>query len=137
MLTKWIIDGRKKPWPTSELFVGYDSHESVRRGQKLRPRLVHASIARGIIAIGNTEADGVRMLYTIGSVDQIKRALVELALEDKIKALRRIVNMIPRAMLACTRHGRCSRSSMIIRKYIVHVQHCHLIRFTVSGFFNI
>ena len=71
MLTKWIIDGRKKPWPTSELFVGYDSHESVR------------SIARGIIAIGNTEADGVRMLYTIGSVDQIKRALVELALEDK------------------------------------------------------
>ena len=49
MLTKWIIDGRKKPWPTSELFVGYDSHESVRRGQKLRPRLVHASIARGII----------------------------------------------------------------------------------------
>ena len=83
MLTKWIIDGRKKPWPTSELFVGYDSHESVRRGQKLRPRLVHASIARGIIAIGNTEADGVRMLYTIGSVDQIKRALVELALEDK------------------------------------------------------
>lgn len=32
MLTKWIIDGRKKPWPTSELFVGYDSHESVRRG---------------------------------------------------------------------------------------------------------
>ena len=45
--------------------------------------LVHASIARGIIAIGNTEADGVRMLYTIGSVDQIKRALVELALEDK------------------------------------------------------
>jgi len=83
MLTKWIIDGRKKPWPTSELFVGYDSHESVRSGQKLRPRLVHASIARGIIAIGNTEADGVRMLYTIGSVDQIKRALVELALEDK------------------------------------------------------
>ncbi len=65
------------------MFVGYDSHESVRRGQKLRPRLVHASIARGIIAIGNTEADGVRMLYTIGSVDQIKRALVELALEDK------------------------------------------------------
>ena len=49
MLTKWIIDGRKKPWLTSELFVGYDSHESVRRGQKLRPRLVHASIARGII----------------------------------------------------------------------------------------
>lgn len=49
MLTKWIIDGRKKPWPTSELFVGYDSHESVRSGQKLRPRLVHASIARGII----------------------------------------------------------------------------------------
>ena len=85
MLTKWIIDGRKKPWPTSELFVRYDSHESVRRGQKLRPRLVHASIARGIIAIGNTEADGVRMLYTIGSVDQIKRALVELAMEDREK----------------------------------------------------
>ena len=73
----------EKPWPTSELFVGYDSHESVRRGQKLRPRLVHASIARGIIAIGNTEADGVRMFYAIGNVDQIKRALVELALEDK------------------------------------------------------
>ena len=73
----------EKPWPTSELFVGYDSHESVRRGQKLRPRLVHASIARGIIAVGNTEADGVRMFYAIGNVDQIKRALVELALEDK------------------------------------------------------
>lgn len=40
-------------------------------------------LTKWIIAIGNTEADGVRMLYTIGSVDQIKRALVELALEDK------------------------------------------------------
>ena len=38
-------------------------------------------LTKWIIAIGNTEADGVRMLYTIGSVDQIKRALVELALE--------------------------------------------------------
>ena len=94
MLTKWIIDGRKKPWPTSELFVGYDSHESVRRGQKLRPRLVHASIARGIIAIGNTEADGVRMLYTIGSVDQIKRALVELALEDKAMMKRVLITVL-------------------------------------------
>ena len=40
-------------------------------------------LTKWIIAVGNTEADGVRMLYTIGSVDQIKRALVELALEDK------------------------------------------------------
>ena len=40
-------------------------------------------LTKWIIAIGNTEADGVRMLYAIGSVDQIKRALVELALEDK------------------------------------------------------
>ena len=37
-------------------------------------------LTKWIIAVGNTEADGVRMLYTIGSVDQIKRALVELAL---------------------------------------------------------
>lgn len=36
-----------------------------------------------IIAIGNNEADGVRMLRMIGDVDQVKRALVELALEDK------------------------------------------------------
>ena len=34
-------------------------------------------LTKWIIAIGNTEADGVRMLYAIGSVDQIKRALVE------------------------------------------------------------
>ena len=40
-------------------------------------------LTKWIIAIGNTEADGIRMLYAIGSVDQIKRALVELALEDK------------------------------------------------------
>ena len=40
-------------------------------------------LTKWIIAIGNTEADGVRMLYAIGNVDQIKRALVELALEDK------------------------------------------------------
>lgn len=40
-------------------------------------------LTKWIIAIGNTEADGVRMLYAIGSVDQMKRALVELALEDK------------------------------------------------------
>ena len=40
-------------------------------------------LTKWIIAIGNTEADGVRMLYAIGSVDQIKRALVKLALEDK------------------------------------------------------
>lgn len=40
-------------------------------------------LTKWIIAIGNTEADGVRMLYTIGSVDQIKRALVELVLEDR------------------------------------------------------
>lgn len=40
-------------------------------------------LTKWIIAIGNTESDGVRMLYAIGSVDQIKRALVELALEDK------------------------------------------------------
>lgn len=40
-------------------------------------------LTKWIIAIGNTEADGVRMLYAIGSVNQIKRALVELALEDK------------------------------------------------------
>ena len=40
-------------------------------------------LTKWIIAIGNTEADGVRMLYAIGSVDQIKRALLELALEDK------------------------------------------------------
>lgn len=40
-------------------------------------------LTKWIIAIGNTEADGVRMLYSIGSVDQMKRALVELALEDK------------------------------------------------------
>ena len=49
------------------------------------PRIVRRKImlTKWIIAIGNTEADGVRMLYAIGSVDQIKRALVELALEDK------------------------------------------------------
>ena len=40
-------------------------------------------LTKWIIAIGNTEADGVRMFYAIGNVDQIKRALVELALEDK------------------------------------------------------
>ena len=40
-------------------------------------------LTKWIIAIGNTEADGVRMLYAIGSVDQIKRALVELVMEDK------------------------------------------------------
>ena len=40
-------------------------------------------LTKWIIAIGNTEADGVRMLYAIGSVDQIKRTLVELAMEDK------------------------------------------------------
>ena len=40
-------------------------------------------LTKWIIAIGNTESDGVRMLYAIGNVDQIKRALVELALEDK------------------------------------------------------
>ena len=40
-------------------------------------------LTKWIIAIGNTEADGVRMLYAIGNVDQIKRALVELALEDR------------------------------------------------------
>lgn len=40
-------------------------------------------LTKWIIAIGNTEADGARMLYAIGSVDQIKRALLELALEDK------------------------------------------------------
>ena len=32
-------------------------------------------LTKWIIAIGNTEADGVRMLYTIGSVDQIKRLM--------------------------------------------------------------
>lgn len=36
----------------------------------------------------------------------------------RIKALRRIINMI-------------------IRKHIVCIQHCHLIRFTVNGFINI
>ena len=36
-----------------------------------------------ILAIGNTEADGVEMLYMVGEVDQIKQALVELVLEDK------------------------------------------------------
>ena len=70
-----LIDGREtRPrlyTPTASSFVSF--HD----------RLVHASIARGIIAIGNTEADGVRMFYAIGNVDQIKRALVELALEDK------------------------------------------------------
>lgn len=40
-------------------------------------------LTKWIIAIGNTEADGVRMFYAIGNVDQIKRVLVELALEDK------------------------------------------------------
>lgn len=40
-------------------------------------------LTKWIITIGNTEADGVKMLYTIGSADQIKRALVKLALEDK------------------------------------------------------
>ncbi len=40
-------------------------------------------LTKWIIAIGNTEADGVKMLYAIGSVDQIKRVLIELALEDK------------------------------------------------------
>ena len=40
-------------------------------------------LTKWIIAIGNTEADGIEMLYMIGDVDQIKRALVELALEDK------------------------------------------------------
>ena len=40
-------------------------------------------LTKWIIAIGNTEADGVNMLYAIGSVDQIKRVLIELALEDK------------------------------------------------------
>lgn len=40
-------------------------------------------LTKWIIAIGNTEADSVRMFYAIGNVDQIKRALVELALEDK------------------------------------------------------
>lgn len=42
-------------------------------------------LTKWIIAIGNTEADGVRMLYVIGNVDQIKRSFVELALEDKEK----------------------------------------------------
>ena len=40
-------------------------------------------LTKWIIAIGNTEADGVRMLYTIGSVDQIKLSLVSLSLEHK------------------------------------------------------
>lgn len=40
-------------------------------------------LTKWIIAIGNTEAYGVKMLYAIGSVDQIKRVLIELALEDK------------------------------------------------------
>lgn len=40
-------------------------------------------LTKWIIAIGDTEADGVKMLYAIGSVDQIKRVLIELALEDK------------------------------------------------------
>lgn len=40
-------------------------------------------LTKWIIAIENTEADGVKMLYAIGNVDQIKRALVELALEGK------------------------------------------------------
>ena len=29
-------------------------------------------LTKWIIAIGNTEADGVRMFYAIGNVDQIK-----------------------------------------------------------------
>lgn len=40
-------------------------------------------LTKWIIAIGNTEADGVKMLYAIGDADQIKQALVKLALEDR------------------------------------------------------
>ena len=40
-------------------------------------------LTKWIIAIENTDAGGVKMLYVIGNVDQIKRALVELALEGK------------------------------------------------------
>lgn len=36
-----------------------------------------------VIAIGNTAGNGIIMMYAIGSVDQIKQALVEIALEYK------------------------------------------------------
>lgn len=40
-------------------------------------------LTKWIIAIVNTEADGVKMLYAIGDADKIKQALVKLALEDR------------------------------------------------------
>ena len=42
-----------------------------------------AVTSKWIIAIGNSESDGVRMFYTNGDVDKIKKVLVRLALEDR------------------------------------------------------
>lgn len=82
LLRVFLID---RVTDTKIRFKGKDGMGNTSYLEVIRPieKDEKAVTAKWVIAIGNTEVDDIKMFYANGDVNDLKKALVKLALEDK------------------------------------------------------